>query len=72
MRRFFATVTSPPTKQFTLKVIESYYVGQRLDKLVMSKLSVPWSVAHMHVREKNVFVRSKAEEFVVKEIEYKI
>jgi hypothetical protein len=38
----------------------------------MSKLGVPWSVAHKHVREKNIFVRAKSEAFVVQDVAYKI
>lgn len=47
LRRFG---TQKMSRKFTMQEVESKYVSQRFDKVVMSKLGMPWSDVHRYVR----------------------
>jgi len=65
-------------RNFSMQAIESKWSQQRLDKMAMSKLSMPWSDVHKYVREKEIFVAkggkdvAEADRYVTKQTGYKL
>ena len=56
-----------------MEVIGNKWVDQRLDKVVMHRMDVPWSAAHKMVRAKGIYVRKPGtKENVYKKVGYKI
>lgn len=57
---------------YTLKIIESKWMGFRLDKYVMQKMNLPWSASHKLIRSKHIYVLRPDNSVVEKDIAYKL
>jgi hypothetical protein len=59
-------------KYYSLKLIDPKWIGFRLDKYIMQKMSVPWSASHKLIRSKHVYVLRPDSATVSKDIAYKL
>ena len=75
-KRYFAK--SNIGRNFSMQEIESKWVNQRFDKVLMEKFGMPWSLVHRFVREKDFFVVKsdknlpEDDRYVMKKTSYKL